>query len=213
MVSRQERRGQSVPRQSRHGEISLHGTKKPIWPRLGNKDRWCIALCSSNDASDTTTRWNIYVLDADPIKSLGVLFGRTRLALSLCDSAGGVVTEDEVGLGKLTWQNHMPMGFLRGAMGNNYAWCRKGAQSPRDAEQPDAHERHWLLIAPYCLYSTPKLLVYAPECILERRIKLTLDDLKRITDVRCKVVFRPAARRQNGNRVKEREPNASDEQY
>jgi len=185
------------------GEDYMTGTKKPIWPRLGNKERWCIALCSSNDASDTTTRWNIYTLDADPIKSLGVLFGQTRLALSLLDSAGGVVTEDEVGLGKLTWQNHMPMGFLRGAMGTNYTWCRRIAQSPTDVEQREGPERHWLLIAPYCLYSTPKLLVYAPECILERRIKLTLDDLKRITDVRCKVVFRPIATRQNGNRGNE----------
>ena len=81
--------------------------------------------------------------------------------------------------------------------------------SPKDGREHD--ERHWLLIAPYCLYSSSNLLLYAPECILERHVKLTLDDLKRITDVRCKVVFRRFATRQNGNRGKETEQSTSDE--
>jgi hypothetical protein len=195
----------------RGGRILMNSTK-PIWPRLGNKESWCIAVCSFNDAGHTTAQWDIYVLDADPIRTIGVLSSQTRLVLSLSDSAGGVVTEDEVGLGKLTWQNHMPMGFLRGTIGNNTDWCRRDMPSHNDGREHagrdwrERGERHWLLVAPYCLYSSPSLLVYAPECILERRVKLTLDDLKRINDVRCKVVFRPGARRQNGNRGKESKP-------
>jgi hypothetical protein len=188
---------------------AVERAEQPIWPRLGNKERWCIAVCSFNDARHTTTRWNIYVLDADPIKSLGVLFGQTRLVLSLSDSTGSVVTVDDVGLGKMTWQNHMGMGLLRGNLGSDISWCRQGVRPPQYEEKP---ARHWLLIAPYFLCASSHLLVYAPECILERHVKLTLDELKRITDVRCQIVFRPFARRPNVNRGKEKDHSASDEQ-
>ena len=169
-----------------------------LWPWLGSKDQWCIALCSFNDASHTTTRWDIYVLDADPIKSLCDLFGQTRLILSMSDSAGGIVTEDQLVLGKMTWQNHMPMDFLRGTLDNDLNWCHKGVRSamvagphfvPHKGHNKEP-EQHWLFVAPYCLCSSSHLLVHAPECKLERHIKLTLDELNRVTDVRCKVVFR-----------------------
>ena len=176
------------------------GDSKPIWPLLSvgkrNKDLWGIALCSFNDANHTTTRWTLYVLDADHAKSLGVFAGQTRLVLSLCESAGGTVTEDEVQLSgdATSWQNHLPMGFLRRPMADDSGqlWPIWATDAQSNASTGQQRERvpHWVLIGPYFLYASSNQLVYAPECIIQRHVKLTLDELKRVNDVRCKVAFR-----------------------
>ena len=49
-----------------------------------------------------------------------------------------------------------------------------------------------LCIAPYILRADyTGEVIYATGFFCESHIKLTLDELKRVTDVRCKVTFRP----------------------
>src|SRR5262249_44719159 len=66
-----------------------------VGPKIEGSRTWCVWLNVFNDAAHTATRWNAYVVEADPAKCLGVLAGRTSVRVVLEDKDGQVVTEDE----------------------------------------------------------------------------------------------------------------------
>lgn len=183
----------------------FRNTRNSIQSKSGGAGTWCIWLNTFNNATNTTTRWNTYVLDANPVDSLAEVFGHTRVVVSLLDSAGAAVIEDEFVVETLK-QTRTRMAVLCSSPVNYWydkdGWQRNGYSSLRDLEGKGFNvHRDWhkLLIAPYWIQfdSGCSFGEYATECRVPRRVKLTLDELKRITDVRCKVTFRPAEDKQD----------------
>jgi hypothetical protein len=193
-------------------------------------------LCSFADASQTTTRWNVYTVDADMKQCLSGLQmascysvggkprgkvarhsgSKTVIVVSLLDSDGQIVTEDEFELvadvnatfsfstspdarSRLPLLRHFVVRDLRG----------KGALLENDSRLGVEDERGFLAsssnqytanfyVAPFAF--TVKgtgygiSFCYQPRQTFERRIKATLDELKRIASVQCKVSWRPGIR-------------------
>ena len=186
----------------------LHAEAQGIPLRVANTEgpmnayirtQWWVWVNSFHNETYTTTRWNGYLVNDSPVEMARVLFGETRIALSFLDSTKHVISEDECDLAQSfliknalhspseQWffltplrcfvTDHFPMDGPPTTI-NDYARSISGG-----------HTIGPLYIAPYFFDVYRSRITYCPESSMERRIKLTLGELKRITDVRCKVTF------------------------
>lgn len=191
-------------------------------PKLKNAKQWGIWVNTFNNASHTTTKWNVYIVDAEmmailpnlevPAKERERVFrpsdAKTLLTLTALDADGMLVTEDEVELvadHKVTYDysyyggEDLPM--LR------HCVCRdlEGSQGPegsvtpmlkRDGKLRDARFSANLYISPYSLAVKRTgygwTLTYYPSRVKELRFKATLEELMKIRELKCEVKYSPA---------------------
>jgi hypothetical protein len=203
-----------------------------LGPEVSGSSQWCIWLCSFSDASQTSTRWNVYTVDADMKQCLSGLQmasrrydlendrvmrhggSKTVIVVSLLDSDDQVVTEDEFELvadsdftfsynpnsqGNLPLLRHFAVRDLPGRTALMENDSRLGVEWERGflAGSPDRYTANFY-VAPFAFtvkgtgYGSS--FYYRPRQTYKRRIKATLDELKRIASVQCKVAWRPGIR-------------------
>ena len=190
-------------------------------PPLSGKtsNGWTVWVNSFRNATHTSTRWNGYVVDADVAESIKpFLTGQIMINVALLDAGGELITEDEfkwVANPGLTytgtypwngWDAQLPfirMAVIRHKTRNEVMW-----QIPRkptlydiidryikELESPDSDKAVNLYVAPYSFTfkkgGSGNLLLYQSQIVVQRRIKVTLDELKQVADIKCKTEFRP----------------------
>lgn len=181
---------------------------------------WTVWLNLFNDDTHQTTRWHGYVVEADAAKCLAGLAGRTRVRVALLDDGKNLVTEDEFDLRDQftlvadadgqqvadSW-GYAPRGATllpllyavrvrdRGTQGltANYELQRWLASRERDPEATKQFSCS-LFLAPYSFTVKAgvngNVVYYQPEFTMHRKVQVTLDQLKRIKEVRCEVAYR-----------------------
>ena len=181
---------------------------------------WTVWVNSSRNATHTSTRWNGYVVDADVAESIKPLTGQIMINVALLDAGGELITEDEfewVADPKLTysstwytsdgWDAQLP--FIRMAVIRlktkeelkTVLWSRPSlgqivfGHLKELESQPDSFLKAYtvnLYVAPYSFtFKQGNQLSYQSQIVVQRRIKVTLDELKQVADIKCKTEFRP----------------------
>lgn len=165
-------------------------------PDLRNSAKgWCIWIVTNIDQQAVRTRWDGYVVDSDPHKTLSGLRGKIAFHLSLFDKDGAVVIEDETSLSghhgnrSTPWLTH---GFRR----------RKGFLSYGDGQSlfdgPLSIDDGYTVncyVAPLAFEvdRLPSDIPYVPAVTYRRRIKITENELSKVKEFKCEVIHRPAA--------------------
>lgn len=163
---------------------------------------WCLWVCASSANNHSQLRWNGYVIDAEisttvlpfmtPHGRSPAIRPKTIVRISLLDSDEGVVVEDEFELTTKTSSPWLVAVVPRyrdrpsSVAGVGYAQIAEVVKSYEIAAQQDIKNQSVnVYLAPH--FDPP--FNYKPKQLHHRRIKVSLDELKRIQDVRCSVVY------------------------
>jgi hypothetical protein len=199
-----------------HFEGDFMGDTTPlklVGPSLKPKGECCIWVNTFINGSSTTTKWNGYVLDVAPLGCILDLIGETNVIVSLLDSTGGTITEDTFKLADVSLRSHFAPNFVPVSQARPVAALV--SLVVRDPDNGHGHScdgdltyfKGWisnnryllnLCVAPFFFELQgqgryERVFAYTQEKVMPRAVKLTLDELKRVTEVRCKVTFRPDA--------------------
>jgi hypothetical protein len=155
-----------------------------------------------------------YLLARTPIDPESILRGggRTMVTVSALDEDGQLVTEDDVELlagkdvtysyshssdGAPPFLRHVFPRDLAGVQGSLTYTTVSGLLAGRKRGNQDNNSSFNLYISPYALAVKPSgygwSIGFYPELKTVRRIPVTLDELKRIKQLKCAVAFRPGA--------------------
>jgi hypothetical protein len=168
------------------------------WPAVAKTESrdWYIWVNTSNNGMHTMTRWNWYVVDSDARETLKDLRGNCLVTVSYQDAHGELVTEEQSSL-------EPPSGGGEASLWQTVLCAKDGRPSAHrgllldgffgpNRESYKAYALN-LFICPYCFsmepYSDPLGFRYSPQLTVKVRTKVTLDELKKITNVACKVVY------------------------
>lgn len=176
------------------------------------KSRWCVWVASFIDGTGTKTRWNGYLLNADARQSTQSLLGRTEVSIAVLDSAETVVTESLVILERTPLKVYDGLYAVSCLQPLRCFLCYgSGFASPR---WPSYYQQEYqplnvptldggkdsvtfmnVFIGPFFLgfEEQNSSLRHAASWTMPLKVKLPSQELKRVTDVRCKVTFRPDA--------------------
>jgi hypothetical protein len=191
---------------------------------------WCIWINSFINGTHTGSRWNGYVVNAEMGPVLGALEGKTTVGIYLLDSEGQRVSEDEIPVRVNGPQTYKPGSNSSDGFGVQlpflYRACVREKASLKLFEAPESSSVARLLdtakrsrgtvnlyVAPlsftvkqtYSSWSGQPdghlaKLCYQPFLKVQHRMKVTLEELKRISDVKCKVKFQAKSQRQDQKR-------------
>jgi hypothetical protein len=178
---------------------------------------WCVWLNTFNDGTHTVTKWNWYVVDADAQESVKGLQGQLLVTVSLQGADGELVTEDQFRLEEVLnrWQPSRNLPPLWQAVLRLEDGTPDDSAPIADYSSHITLEGHFaeqggrevkltpnLFISPYSFdvarFGTAMTFRYQPQITLNRGIKVTLDELKKVEKVACKVAHTeegPADRR------------------
>ena len=192
--------------------------KALLGPELSGKtsNGWTVWVNSFRNATHTSTRWNGYVVDADVAESIKPLTGQITINVGLLDAGGELITEDEFEWGsKLSsrfydnygrWDYELPFMRMARIRHKKDAIFRSVPSRPtlyniskrhveyRESRPTDLKDYAVnLYIAPYSFTFSQNAyeLLYQSQIVVQRRIKVTLDELKQVADIKCKTEFRP----------------------
>jgi hypothetical protein len=187
------------------GAFQNSSCKPFVGPALAKTESgaWCVWLNTFNNGTHTVTKWNWYVIDADAQEVLEGLQGQLLVTVSLQDADSELVTEDQFRwrqgircmIGKPVllplWQPVLRLkdgsgGFYWGEKLDEYFANRGNTNSTESALAPN------LFISPYSFKVTidgGARFHYQPQLTVKRHIKVTLDELKKIEKVACKVAY------------------------
>jgi hypothetical protein len=142
-----------------------------------DKKTWFLWMLTGVDTSWTRLRWNGYRVDGDMKKSLSGITGDWLVQIALLDKAGKTITEDELSLDEAvlphTWIAHKCAGRPAGRRLVNHVLLAPMRMSGH-VGPPAGGGVH-----------------FTPDRSMTRQVQLSEADLKRLKDIRCKVVFRP----------------------
>lgn len=130
---------------------------------------WYLWVLSNIDAQAIRTRWEVYLIDSDLRKSLSGLNAGISILVSLQDADGQAIVEDEIALTDPDIEHR---------------WLACQNLYPRDRD-PN------ICLAPMALYVQSEYLDYKPVGMYRRHIKLTVEELKKVKDIKCSIVVRP----------------------
>jgi hypothetical protein len=168
---------------------------------------WGIWVNTFNNGLHTITKWNWYVVDSDPQETLKGIRGQHLVTLSLQDADGELVTEDQFTLQPQGMQ--MPRGHfnIRKLFPLWQTVLRfKGGTSSEPMRHIDSYFAPNSKYDKYMDKLTPNRYIspywfevdggygdvnhyYMPQLTVNRRIRVNLDELKKIEKVACKVTY------------------------
>jgi hypothetical protein len=189
-----------------HGRLLLRQGEPglPLWalrPRRGfldqiaardDKKSWYVWVLGGADARWTRQRWHRYRVDGDePRVARAIHQGRLSVQVSLLDGAGNAIIDDEVEL-----VTRPPTGVVTGPPTGVVGIPPATGQLTWLTTTIHWTARH-LLIGPLLSrrYQDPGFggytLAFKPAEVYPRKLKVSEAELKRLKEIRCKVVFRP----------------------
>lgn len=165
----------------------------------GNPKTWCLWLATRYDKHASTVRFTAFALDTDVARSMQGLRGQVRAQIDLVDADGKVIQSDAFDpMPKLRWQSYL-LGWM-------VSRPRQSAESRDESPfslfaakdgkgQPFAIGEERTVNA----YIIPKLvaglekgnILYAKGAWQTRQIRIAPDTLKRMTEVKARIVFTP----------------------
>jgi hypothetical protein len=179
-----------------------------IGPALSPKENgaWCLWLNTFNNGGHTTTKWNWYVLDTDIRDTLKCLQGRHVLTVAALDADGDLVTENQCRL------EASQRGFISRARIPILWHTVIRSKDANETKYTDSHgdpldvyfdwKAHGTIgadtlnvfISPYPFRVNGVgaglgTLVYQSQLTQVVRLKVALEELKRIKKVTCKVGY------------------------
>jgi hypothetical protein len=130
-------------------------------------------LCNRADVN--TSRWTVYWVDCDPDETFDVLDGQLVVNIALLGKDGGIITEDE-----------FPLDDAKSArLGTGWTLLRELKYRDKNGSAGNKGDGYspYLYIAPmaFTFYSG---FEYVPYLYYQRRIRLPVDNLKNIKELR-----------------------------
>ncbi len=231
-------------------EKNQNGSKSSYWnkshpalggPTLTSTSQWCIWVNHFHNATDTTLKWNCYVVESDPIDIVRAIempnaedheldgtYGNERsrelrrvyrpsdaktvVKLSALDSDGKLITEGESELfcgrrgtydssyngGIYPFLRHFIVRDLKGESsdGGGYGTITNSLVQQKDHSDQRYRKTINLYVSPYALSAKTTRygfsVGYYPQARMTQRLKVTLEELKRIAKFQCEVSYKPA---------------------
>jgi len=162
---------------------------------------WVLSILT--DGKGQRFRWNVYLLDSNPYKSLSALSGKVTVGVSLLDKDGKRIEEDEFDPAKtedilgdkdlqgrggyIYSQGVFWLGSVRSTRyANGMRYCDlKSDSNPFDKNgMTEATISH----LPHNAFHQFR----SPALTYQRRLKISEKDLARVQDIKCSVTFHPA---------------------
>lgn len=181
----------------------------PPLPKGQARERWAVWVMTSLDRSGQKSRWNLYWLDTEVAESLEPVLGEPTFHASLEDRKGELIAEEEFALfpsqrgvysGGPLWEVNRTGNWLLFDLFCAGREFRGGNPLPMTAERAKG-QRHVFFVAPvafsFSVYSSLALRTadtsasYLPQFQISRLMKLSDEDLGKLSTVRCKVTLKP----------------------
>jgi hypothetical protein len=178
---------------------------KPTFPKVPVRDEknWVLWVSTGIDAQAMRGRWKVYLMDCDLSTCFSDVNGAYCVHVSLLDAEGQVVTEEEMPIMKWSLRKEnvvqegiSPLGKTKkeGRLFQEITF-QAGISSLVHSTYNDADnlagtvKYNVLGIAPLYFDSSDACRT---SCVYGINVKLTVADLARMKEIKCKIVFRPS---------------------